>query len=215
MGTLCHEGVPIFFVSLLHKENYVAALTPMTELEAVNSMLEMIGELPVNSLTEDGISEANLAKQTLHRVNREIQKLGLHCNTDNNYPLVPDVNQEILIPSNALQVDPTDPLQNYTTRGGKLYNRDSHTFKFSSTVNVDIVFFLEFNDLPQHCKDYIATRAARQFQARNLSSDLVHSLTEKDEFEALTEFKRRELKDKDLSLLDSQNIKRVVVRRYA
>lgn len=187
---------------------------PMTELEAVNSMLELIGEQPVNMLTGSGVPEVEIAKGILHRNSREVQTLKLHCNTESNYPLPLNTANEVVLPANALNVSAYYPTDDLTKRGGKLYDLTNHTFKFPGQVRVNITFFLPFEDLPEHVRSYIAIRAARQFQARYLTSQDVHALTEKDEQEALREFKRTELNNRDISMLDSPSVARVVRRSF-
>jgi hypothetical protein len=59
------------------------ALTPMTELEAINDMLSAIGESPVASLDEaSGVADAQIALQLLRRASRWLQKKGWHWNSE-------------------------------------------------------------------------------------------------------------------------------------
>lgn len=55
---------------------------PVTELEAVNQILATVGESPINSLENSGVSVAALAQTFLHDVSREVQSMGLHCNSE-------------------------------------------------------------------------------------------------------------------------------------
>ena len=58
------------------------SLAGTTELEAVNTMLSMIGEAPVNSLTGTLPLDATIAKNTLTEISREVQAAGWHYNTE-------------------------------------------------------------------------------------------------------------------------------------
>ena len=58
-----------------------------TELEAVNTMLAVLGEAPVNSITGTLPLDASLAKTTLSEINREVQSAGWHFNTFYDYTL--------------------------------------------------------------------------------------------------------------------------------
>jgi hypothetical protein len=178
-------------------------MTPTTELEAVNYILLNVGERPVNSVDTSGVTEASLAKMVLDSVSREIQSWGLNCNYEKNYELPRDVNDEILLPLNTLQVDAEAQWRNIVQRGNKLYDKDNHTFEFTTSLRVNIVFLLPFTDLPQHVRHYITVKAARQFQAKRFGSGVLHDLTEQDEFEARAMFKKVESRGKDLSLLQS------------
>ena len=58
-----------------------------TELEAVNTILECIGEQPTATLEVPGISEVALARQLLHNVSRAVQSEGFSFNSEEEYPL--------------------------------------------------------------------------------------------------------------------------------
>ena len=47
--------------------------TATTELEAINTMLSVIGESPVNTVDGSGVVDAVLARQILHEVSRHVQ----------------------------------------------------------------------------------------------------------------------------------------------
>ena len=53
------------------------ALVPTTKLEAINELLEAIGEAPVNSVTNTGLVEADQASKRIDKVSRQVQKLSL------------------------------------------------------------------------------------------------------------------------------------------
>lgn len=187
--------------------------TPMTELEAVNYMLEMIGEQPVNDIASSGLSDAVLAQGSLHRVSRIVQSKGLQCNSDYKYPLVPDGSGYVVLPSNTLKLDTIYYFVDVVTRQGKLYNREKRTFVFTSTVYVDITFFLEYTDLPNHVREYIAVLAARRFLKSTVGDKEMEELTREDLSRTETEFARHELVKSGDSMLDTPGVYRVVNRR--
>lgn len=176
---------------------------PLTELDAVNIMLANIGEQPANQLDESGISEVSIAQQMLHNVSRQIQAKGLRCNSETNYTLPLDVNGEIILPSNTLKVDASDPSLDVCQRDGKLYDREKHTFIFTKPVDVDITFFLPFEQLPQSVRDYITIVAARQFQVRWLGSETLSALTEDDERKAYLALIDEEIDTGDFNIFNS------------
>lgn len=154
----------------------------MTELEAVNIMLRAIGEMPVSSVEENVLEdypEAQLAYQKLYEVSRQIQSIGLDCNTEERYPLTPDVNDNIILPANTMQVEAHDK-SNYIMRGNKLYNKDTYTYVFSDTVEVDLIMFLEFDELPQHVRDYIVVVAKKEFQTVLLGAESLDAQLEEN-----------------------------------
>ena len=64
--------------------------TPLTELEAVNSLLSAIGEAAVSSLETATTVEVTQAKNLLSNVNRETQQKGWHFNTEWDVTLTRD-----------------------------------------------------------------------------------------------------------------------------
>lgn len=190
------------------------AYAPMTELEAVNKMLKAIGEQPVNAIPTTGISEASLARDKLHEVSRSIQEKGLNCNTEYEFPLAASETGEVVVPTNALNVDPSDISKNYVRRGNRLYDLDDHTFIIGETIDVDIVFFLPWTDLPSHVRTFIAIRAVRQFQADIVGSRELDGFTQRDERMAEADFDRREIKNKDLGMLDNPEVAYKLRRRW-
>ena len=74
------------------------------ELPAINQILASVGQAPVTTLDQTNPDVA-IAYDTLIQVSREIQSEGWTFNTEQDYPFTPDSNNEILIPSNVLQID--------------------------------------------------------------------------------------------------------------
>ena len=75
-----------------------------TELDAVNSILMSVGETPVNTLTVQS-PEVAIAQKTLMQICREVQAEGWSYNTENEYPIQLDTNNQCIIPNNVLQLD--------------------------------------------------------------------------------------------------------------
>jgi hypothetical protein len=160
-------------------------LWPTTELEAVNAMLQTIGETPVNSLEDTGLADAVIAHSLLQRISQEVQAKGWHFNTEISYPLVPNnpTPGDIELPGNVLYVDMTqqDADMDVVQRGFRLYDRRNHTYKFSETLHANMVVFLDFTELPEPARQYIYVRAARAFQDQMLGSQVLHTFSQQDE----------------------------------
>lgn len=192
-------------------------LTPMTELEAVNQMMLAIGEPPVNSLEmeggdEDQLSEAGLALSVLKSISRHVQAEGLHCNTVENYELHPEnEDKTIPVPANALSVRSLDRDTDVIVHKGKLYTKTGFKKKFTKPVTCEIVFMLDFEDLPEYVRQYITIRAARIFQKRMLGSGQLHDMTEEEEIQARVNMRSREVENEQHNALDGY---RGTVNRY-
>jgi len=172
----------------------------MTKLDAVNQMLSSIGQSPINTLSGTLPKDATKAILSLDTVQREVLNAGWSFNTDNEYELTPDGNDNILIPSNAMFVDPTYGSKDYVMRWesgtAKLYNRDDHTFVIIEPVKCDIIWAYAFENVPQHARNYVYTRAARIFQTQIVGSQILFQYTAQIEADAWALFKRMEKRSK-------------------
>lgn len=176
-----------------------------TKLDAVNLMLASIGQSPVNTLTGSLPRDVSKAVIALDSALREVLTQGWSFNSDSEYELTPDGNNEIAIPANALQIDPTYGQdfvpRYYATRDGMyLYNRARKEFTFANDVRVEIVWAYEFEQIPQHARQYVATKAARKFQQGIMASAVLHQFTRDDESEAYATFRRVEKRQKQYNL---------------
>lgn len=170
----------------------------MSELDAVNTMLAIIGEAPINSLDVSGLSEAAIAQQTLLEVSREVQEKGWGFNTDDDYELPLTIDGFIQVPTNVLRIDAEDSEGvKVVQRGSRIYDRENHTYVFTKTIKFKVVWMLAFEELPQAARYFIAIRAARKFQKRMVSSDLLERFTADDEILALAA-----LQDMDTDVTD-------------
>lgn len=159
--------------------------TPTTELEAVNNMLGSIGETPLNSLTDSGLADANMARTILHKNSREVQNRGWWFNMEEEYPVSPNSDNELVLPANTLMAFPrSQGERELVLRGSKAYDKQNHTYKVDETIDFDILFFLPFEETPEAARHYIATRAARTFQAQVIGSEVLYKFTEVEETEA-------------------------------
>lgn len=162
------------------------AISPTTELDALNTLLSSIGESPINSLDGvAGVADAVIARQVLQEIMVQVQEEGWHWNTEENIRLSPDMNTKtITVPYGCIQADSRDRSKNVVVRGQRLYDKTNHTFLFESSVLVDMTILLEFTDIPQAARHYITIRAARVFQERVVGSQTLGGFTEKDEVRA-------------------------------
>lgn len=156
-----------------------------TELDAVNTMLSAIGEAPVNTLSGQLPADVAVAMNTLREAIREVQLDGWHFNTEDDYPLLPNQDAEIILPLGVVRVSLQDPDQrDVIVRGKRLYDRTNHTFKFSETIRATVSMILAFDELPEAFRWYSTVRAARKFQDRTVGADSLHMFHANDEAEA-------------------------------
>jgi len=138
------------------------------ELPAINQILTSCGQAPVTTLDQTNPDVA-IAYDTLLQVSREVQAEGWTFNKEFHYSetLQPNAADEIELPNNVLQVSLTRKSSNNNydavKRGGKLYDREHHTFKWtdiSKPIEFDVVWEYDWVDLPQPIQDFVTARAA-------------------------------------------------------
>jgi hypothetical protein len=176
----------------------------MTELEAVNMCLAAIGESPVNTLSTTGLADVASARAKLTEFSRTVQSTGWAFNTEENFPLSRATDGTITAPANALSVstDQTVTAKRIAQRGQRIYDKAKHSYLFTEDLTVNIIFFLDWDELPQTARQYIAICAARSFQGNNLSSDTLDKLTEDDEMKALIALKDAEGDNGDFNMFN-------------
>ena len=188
-----------------------------TKLEAVNIMISVIGESPVNTLSGTSVPvTVTQAVHALEETSKAIQLEGWHFNTEYDYPLVPDsVTSRITLPANILKVD-LDPELNTDTdpvkRGTKLYYRKNHRDTWTKDLKAIITFELEFEELPEQFRHYIAVKSARIFAARYLGSREIEGFALRDEIEAKARAIESDSENADRTIFDNYSVLRVIDR---
>lgn len=135
----------------------------MNLYEGVNTLLGAIGEIPITDNTSameaDATSDVGMARDALLSMSRSIQEQGFWFNKEKAYPLVPNTDGYIPIGNNILSVySPTLIVKDH-----KLYNTETRSYLFEDTQDVDIIFNLQFDDLPNVAADAIVREASTEF----------------------------------------------------
>ena len=174
----------------------------MTELEAINTLLGVIGEAPIDRLSDTTVNEITdsaLARRTLHEVSRDVQAEGWSWNTDYNVELQKDSTNQFPISSDSLQVlfSPNRyPDSRYVARGSRVYDRAQRKFDFgddvASLIVDQIVMLLPWEQMPHAAQQYVTIRAARIYSDRYVNSNIIYTYTAQDEEYARTMLIRAE-----------------------
>lgn len=168
-----------------------------TELDAINILLAAIGTSPVNNI-DTANTDAVMAKNYIHNALKEIQTEKWYFNTEDNYQLIPDINNEIHLADNIINIDSIGRFgenTNLIPRGKKLYDRLNHTYKIQNPITANIILCLEFDELPETAIQYIIAKAARKYQEELLGDPSLRTWTKEDEATA-----RGRLIDEDLRI---------------
>ena len=180
------------------------AVAATTELECINIMLAAIGEAPINSLIGLLPVDAVTAQSTLTEVNKSVQSEGWSFNTEIDVTLTRNVSNQINIPTDVLRVDanihqhPTiDPIQ----RGSKLYDRQNNKYEFDEDLICTVVYFRDFDEIPEPARHYMNISAARKFVDRLVSDQALRTYTLGDEQRARAILMETDLANGDHNIL--------------
>ncbi len=176
------------------------AVTPgrTTLLEAVNTLLAVIGEQPVNTLETQQIVEASMAERTLLEFHKEGQVNGWSWNSEQAYEFTKDNNNEIVVPTNVVRwaADAYEWAGRFQLRGQRVYDREKRTYSLGSDVTslkADVVFLLSWDESPEAFNRWVTIRSARVFSGRVLGDSSSFKYTAVDEQAALTALQAVEL----------------------
>lgn len=181
-------------------------LRPSTELEAVNFMLATIGESPVNTIEDNGVVDAVLARQFLTMNSRRCQAKGWHWNTEKALVLSRTFPEGyVYVPRSTLSVDTTGKSADVdvTLRGNRLYDRTTHSYSFKEDLTVNAVIMLPFEELTEPARQFIMIAAARAFQEKIVGSDALARFSQRDELMAWADLVNEEADNGGYSIFDS------------
>ena len=186
----------------------------LTKLDAVNIVLSNIGQAPVTQVDNDNPMVA-LAVNMVDEVAEAVQSESWAFNYEFNYPFTPDINNEIPIAENIIRIDASDPYtdKELIIRGGKLYDAKAHSYKFTDKLLLDVTWLLDFEDLPQPVKQYIAIRTANLFAGRAVGSQEAVRFGEREEANARATLIEYETQQGDYSFLSGQDNRKIPTYR--
>lgn len=175
-----------------------------TFLEAVNRVLQMMGEAPINSFDgQFGLAEQ--AKDALLDVSRKLQAEGWSFNTDRERLLQRNAEtNEINVGTNVSRVVVDMyryPGLDVVQRGARLYDRQKGSYQFDVDLYADVTYLLEWDELPEYARQYITTKAGRQLQEAIIGSADLTRLNLAAEQEAKALFMDTEIAVSDHSML--------------
>ena len=192
----------------------MGATTFTTKLDAVNIMLALIGERPLNNLVNLNRAKAIAAVNDLDRITKRTLTEGWWFNRFEEVDIFP-VGGKYPIPDHWSGVDLSSSTSlNLVVRDGFLFDMKTQADTgFTDTIKIDYIELLEFERIPHVAREAIATAAAVLFVGSQLGSALVLSETRENSLQAWETFEGEELKHLDANLQHMPEISRVMRRR--
>lgn len=188
----------------------VPATDPVTYEYTIN-ISQTIAEqaLTQSSVTSRVETQTNpdvaIALNTLREVSREVQSEGWSFNKEYDYEITPDTNNEVKIANNIIQMDLN---RSYTqnidrdsiNRGGKLYDKKAHSYKWTDeTLYVDILWYFDWENIPQPIQAFIVARAAAIVSSRIVGDGNQYQMLQQKEAFARAMAMEYECNQEDLS----------------
>ncbi|UAW01085.1 tail tubular protein A [Synechococcus T7-like virus S-TIP28] len=175
--------------------------TKLNKLAAVNILLSNIGQAPVTAIDNANPMVA-MAANLIDEVTNNLQAEGWTFNTEQAYPFQPAADGCIYITDNILQLDAGYYSTNDTVqRNGKLYNKRTHSYQFEGKQEFDVVWLVEFDDMPDAFKNYVSMRAANLFAGRSVGSAEAVKFGEREEMMARAAMLEYETQQGDYNML--------------
>ena len=168
-----------------------------TDLSAVNRMLASVGQAPITSIDTQEVTingvitevqtnpEVAIAINTLAEVSREVQSMGWTFNTEYNVVYNPDPvrNNRIQVPFNVLQMDastniPSQRGMDTIRKNGFIWDKIAQTDSFTGPIQFDLIFMMDWNDMPIPIQDYVVAKASALFSQRVIGDPQQYALLE-------------------------------------
>lgn len=189
-------------------------LQPMTLLDAVNLCLRAIGNKGVLALDSESMTpDAELALKSIHDWSIQLQSKGWTFNTERAVTLNPFPHDhptdagKIAIPANCLKCDTIGYDRDFKVviRGRFLYYPEASTFdigQFRTELLVRMVVALDYEDLPQAARNYIAAQASLTFGTGRIANAQLSEFLRQQAIQALLDLQEDEDLQDDETLYD-------------
>lgn len=151
------------------------------ELTAVNDILEVIGQSPVNSLRNQSDLDVSTARRMLAGENKRVQSKGWGFNTEENSELTPDAFSGVIAYSHSYlrMLDPQG-LTTYVNRSGRVYDTVARTDRFTASIFVNLVVARSLAEMPVCFRELIVCTAAARFNSSRFGDpDIARDLAQR------------------------------------
>ena len=182
----------------------------LSQLEAVNAILAVTGDSPVADL-EDTYEQAHLALQELERESRRIQSMGFWFNKEHNVQMKPNTSQEVIIPRDCLHIIPYD--SRYIQRNLRLYDKQERTYRIPRVVDVQLITFLQWEDLPNLARQAILASAKVSFNSNFHGDESIVNYLLNEKQETMIELRTEDTRQQKLNIhYDNKRINNIIFR---
>ena len=207
-GTGVTDGTSIAVAGVEQSTNPVTYNYTVNISQTVSSRTLTRSEVTTRVETQTNPDVA-IALNTLREVSREVQSEGWTFNTEFDYKITPDSNDEIRIADDVLQMDlngkyPENIEKEAIFRGGKLYDKKAHSYTWTAeTVYVDIVWYFEWENIPAPIQAHIVARAAAIVSSRIIGDSNQYQILQQKELTTRSQAMEYECNQGDFTFFGS------------
>lgn len=207
-GTGITDGTSIAVAGVEQSTNPVTYNYTVNISQTVSSRTLTRSEVTTRVETQTNPDVA-IALNTLREVSREVQSEGWTFNTEFDYKITPDSNDEIRIADDVLQMDlngkyPENIEKEAIFRGGKLYDKKAHSYTWTAeTVYVDIVWYFEWENIPAPIQAHIVARAAAIVSSRIIGDSNQYQILQQKELTTRSQAMEYECNQGDFTFFGS------------
>lgn len=181
-------------------------ITAITELDAVNEMLSVIGESPVNTLENLQNIDAINALRILRAINRQEQARGWSFNIISEHTLNPDTyTKRIKWADNYLYLKGNNG-EKLIKNGEYIKDLSTGDTTFNSSITAEVILLVPFEEMPEPMRSYIVAKAAFNFQTRFLGASDLTSITQTSVQEAWMRLQEYEMDNNTYNMLDNTSV---------
>jgi len=190
----------------------------MTKLEAVNRMLESIGESAVSALETGQATEAGQAESILDDENKDIQSDGWIANTEFDKEFTPTAGQ-IAISSSILRIIPSEYnpelAKRISIRNGYLWDsKENANNQWTSTVKLTVISLVDFTYISRNLAQYIVAVASARFQRFKKRGVIDEQLLERNLAKAKLRAMREDNELRQTNMLNTPEARSIKGNRY-
>ncbi len=171
-----------------------------TLLETINYVISQVGASPVTDVN-DTLPDVASSKLRIGEAMVNTLKRGWWFNTDYNQEIETDANDKIPLGADVIKVIRATPYF-LTVRGGFAYDpyNQTDTFPDISSVCVDVVRMLDYENLPPVVQEVVRFAAAREHVMIELEDDKKVMLIDQLHRDAFVEMKKDDLQIKQRNM---------------
>lgn len=180
-----------------------------TTIDAVNRVLSSIGDSPVNTIEKPKNVNVINAIRILNQISRQEQAKGWSFNINKKYVLNAD-SETNMITWSSFYLNLKGSNGSLVKKGDFVYNFNTQSFFFPSSVTVEATLLLPLDELPEPMRTFIIDKASVDFQVKylgdpNLTQMLMQVLKESNK--TLNEY---EIENTDANILQNADVMAIV-----